>query len=88
MNLFYVACVIQCFAGVYSLAMRVGFYFMPALVIALPNIIANMKRPENRKISRLCVMAAFVAYGLYALYTYGSDWPMTYPYHFFWNKIV
>lgn len=88
LNLFYVACVIQCFAGVYSLAMRVGFYFMPALVIALPNIIANMKRPENRKISRLCVMAAFVAYGLYALYTYGSDWPMTYPYHFFWNKIV
>lgn len=85
LNIYYIACVAQCFAGLYSIAMRVGYYFMPSLVIALPNIIKNMKKFDNRKISRLCVMTAFVAYGLYMLYSSGKGWAMTYPYHFFWE---
>lgn len=82
-NVFYFACICQCFGSVNQLAMRVGYYFMPALAIALPNIIANMTNPSNKKISKSCVMTVFVAYGLYALY-HGS-WAMTNPYHFFWS---
>ena len=85
LNLFYFACICQCFGGVYSTAMRVGYYFMPALAIALPNIIANMKNPNNYYVSKRFVMAAFIAYGLYSLYVNGSSWPMTYPYKFFWE---
>lgn len=88
LNLFYFTCICQCFGGVYSVAMRVGYYFMPALAIALPNIIANMENPNNYKLSQGFVMAAFVAYGLYALYTNGNSWPMTYPYHFFWSELM
>lgn len=87
LNVFYMACVAQCFGSVYSIAIRVGYYFMPALVIALPNIIHNMKKSENRKISRLCVMTVFVIYGLYMLYSSGKGWAMTYPYYFFWQNI-
>lgn len=87
LNLFYIACVVQCFAGVYSTAMRVGYYFMPGLVIALPNIVKNMEKVADRKISRLCVMTAFMVYGLYILYASGSGWSMTYPYHFFWQIV-
>lgn len=86
LNVFYMACAVQCFGGVFSIAMRVGYYFMPALVIVLPNIIQNMRNPNNKKISRTCVMAAFAIYGLYSLYSSGIGWAMTYPYHFFWQS--
>lgn len=84
LNLFYFACICQAFGGVSQLAMRVGFYFMPPLVIALPGIVKNMSA-NYRIISRTAVMTIFVLYGLYALYS--SSWPMAYPYHFFWSNI-
>ena len=87
LNVFYMACVAQCFGGVYSIAIRVGYYFMPVLVIALPNIIRNMSNPNNQKISRTCVMAAFAIYGLYSFYSSGKGWAMTYPYHFYWSEL-
>ena len=61
---------------------------MPAIAIALPNIITNMKNSNNYKLSKMCVILAFLVYGLYALYSSGSGWAMTYPYHFFWSEIV
>lgn len=84
LNLFYFACICQCFGSIFMTAIRVGYYFMPALAIALPNIIANMKNPNNKKISRICIITVFVAYGLYALYN--GSWAMTNPYHFFWSR--
>lgn len=85
LNLFYFACICQCLGGVHQLAIRVGYYFMPALAIALPNMIANMTNPNNKKISKICIVPIFVAYGLYALY-HGS-WAMTNPYYFFWSGV-
>ena len=85
LNVFYFACICQCFGGLYSTAIRVGYYFMPALAAALPNIIAGMDDPRSYSLSRKFVMAAFAAYGLYALYSGGHSWAMTYPYHFFWS---
>lgn len=83
LNVFYFACICQCFGSVHQMAMRVGYYFMPSLAIALPNIIANMKKPNDRKVFKSCVFLVFVAYGLYALR--GASWAMTNPYHFFWS---
>jgi len=86
LNIFSFACVCQCFAGLFSTAMRVGFYFMPPLAIAMPNIIANMKRRNNYVLSRNFIMIIFTVYGLYALYR--GSWAMTYPYHFFWSEVM
>lgn len=85
LNVFFFACICQCFGSVNQISMRVGYYFMPALAIALPNIIANMTDPNDKKISRSCIMTVFAAYGLYALH--GASWAMTNPYHFFWSGV-
>ena len=84
LNLFYFACICQAFGGLSQLAIRVGYYFMPPLAIALPGIVKNMTI-NNYKISRPVLISIFAIYGLYALYT--SSWPMAYPYHFFWNNL-
>lgn len=83
LNVFYFACICQCFGGVYAMAMRVGYYFMPAMAIALPNIIVGMDNEDSYWISKICILSIFVAYGLYALH--GGSWAMTNPYNFFWS---
>ena len=87
-NIFYLACLCQAFAGVYYTAMRVGYYFMIALAIGLPDILQDMKseREGDRtyKISYCVVVIIFIIYGLYAIKT--SSWAMAYPYKFFWNQ--
>lgn len=84
LNLFYFACICQVFGGVNHLAIRVGYYFMPPLVLALPGIVKNMMI-SNRRLSRPLIMSIFAVYGLFAMYS--SGWAMAYPYHFFWSKI-
>ena len=83
-NLFYIACVCQAFGGVNQLAMRVGFYFMPYLAIALPNTV-NLKKGNKREFQTnyIVILLAFVVYGLYAIRY--STWEMAYPYYFFWE---
>ncbi len=84
MNIFYFACICQCFGGVFSTAMRVGFYFMPSLAVALPNILTTISNQRDRRLLQYIIFAIFVIYGLYALAT--SSWPMAYPYYFFWEE--
>ena len=87
-NIFYLACLCQAFAGVYYTAMRVGYYFMIALAIGLPEVLQDMKseRDENKsyKIAYGVVVALFIIYGLYAIKT--STWAMACPYKFFWTQ--
>ena len=87
-NIFYLACLCQAFAGVNYTAMRVGYYFMIALAIGLLEVLQDMKseRDENKsyKIAYGVVVALFIIYGLYAIKT--STWAMAYPYKFFWNQ--
>lgn len=87
-NIFYFACLCQAFAGLYYTAMRVGYYFMIALAVGLPEVLQDMKseRDEDKsyKLAYGIVIALFVIYGLYALKI--STWAMAYPYKFFWNE--
>ena len=85
MNLFYVACVCQVFGSVYNTAMRIGYYFMVALVLLLPKLISNMKVKNNALFANIGVNLAFAGYALYSIYT--STWAMAYPHHFFWEII-
>lgn len=43
-NLFYIACLIQALASVNNIIIRVGYYFMPYLCIALPNLIVRRNK--------------------------------------------
>ena len=87
-NIFYLACLCQAFAGVYYTAMRVAYYFMIALAVGLPEVLQEMKSEREGdstyKISYCVVVIIFIIYGLYAIKT--SSWAMAYPYKFFWNQ--
>lgn len=89
-NLFYIACLCQAFGGLYPLAMRVGYYFMPYLAIALPNTIYEFRTGNGRRgrnefiISYMVIFAAFLLFGLYSKKY--ATWAYTNPYVFFWEK--
>lgn len=82
LNLFFVCCVTQVFSNIYSTALRVGYYFIPFVILLIPGIIAEME-PRLRVIARLAVIVFFVAFGLNMLYN--STWAMAYPYYWFWQ---
>lgn len=85
-NLFYIACFCQVFGGLHNLAMRAGYYFMPYLVIALPNLTLEMddnnSTGHTKTLFYIGVLMAFLLYGLYAIRH--STWARAYPYYFFW----
>lgn len=89
-NLFYIACVCQAFSGLNQLVVRVGYYFMIYLIIALPNTIYGIKDDEKPlggkafMIGYAAVFGAFLLYGLSAISAGG--WAHTNPYVFFWQK--
>lgn len=88
-NLFYIACICQAFGGIYSTAMRVGYYFMPYLAAALPNTVSDFqytgKNTEKRDfiLSYVFILIAFALFGLYSLSS--GSWAKTNPYVFFWQ---
>lgn len=88
-NLFYIACLCQCFSGVYNTAMRVGYYFMIYLITALPNTVYDMKNREYKAreqylASYLAMVFIFTIYGLSSIAN--STWAGANPYVFFWQK--
>ena len=86
-NCFYLGVLCMCFGNVNQLAMRVAYYYMIALVIALPNIVMSISNIKNRMITLISIEVAFFIYSLYALWSSGNSWPMSFPYHFFWEEI-
>lgn len=85
MNIFLLACLCQAFGGVYNTAMRVGYYFMMALVLLLPLVIKNMNIKLDKEIFAKIVFISFAAFGLYSIYT--STWACAYPYYFYWQSL-
>ena len=85
MNLFFVACCVQALGGLYSTAIRVGYYFMQALVLLLPLISARTSDAKQAFVMRLVIGVCFVAFGLYSLYN--GSWAMSYPYYWYWATI-
>lgn len=88
-NLFWFACICQAFGNIYTTAMRVGYYFMLGLVIALPNTLMNIRQntmngEKNFRIYYLLISTAFILFGLYSFAN--GTWSMTNPYVFFWQK--
>lgn len=86
MNLFLLACCCQAFGQVHNLAMRITYYFMMALIILLPSVLEKAKMSSGERILlSMLIMGAFVAFGLYSIYS--SVWSMAFPYHFFWESV-
>ncbi len=85
LNIFFVACAVQAFAGVYSIATRVGYYFTLALIFLIPAFVANAKESNERTAARWTFLLAFAAIGLYFIYT--TPFSMSYPYYFFWQEL-
>lgn len=86
LNIFFIACVCQAFSGVYSSAIRMGYYFMITLPLLLPQVINNIDDFRQRQIIRFLVYGCFLSFGLYTLSTKGG-WALSNPYHFFWESI-
>lgn len=83
MNIFYIACVCQIFGNIYGLALRVGYYFVLALVLLLPEIWSSLVLQSNRRIISIGICGCFIIYGLYSIYI--SEWANAYPYRFFFE---
>lgn len=82
LNLFFIACMIQVFGNVYSTALRVGYYFIPYVILLIPGVVEEME-PRLRVIAKLTVVLFFVVFGLSKLHS--ISWAMTYPYYWFWQ---
>lgn len=85
LNIFFVACACQAFGGVYTGALRVGYYFMLVLPLLLPKVIAGMSAPQDRKVCTYLISLAFVAFSLYSIAN--STWAEANPYYWFWEQI-
>ena len=84
LNLFYIACVCQLFAGIYNTAMRVGYYFTLPLTLVIPRAVENMQwNFKEKAMIKILINFAFVLFGLNSLYS--SGWACAYPYSFFWQ---
>lgn len=85
-NLLLLSVVIQCFAPVHSLAMRMNYYYLLFVPILIPKI-ANRSSAKNRMVAKLsvAVMCSFFAvYFIYKGYT-SEDILNIYPYIPFWE---
>lgn len=82
-NLFYVACICQSFSSIYDTAMRVGYYFMIYLIIALPNTIAKFEKKE-KTIIYMIIVVLFMMFGIRNFSSVDS-FAKTNPYVFFWK---
>lgn len=83
MNIFFCACLCLIFSGVYSTAIRVGYYFMIALVFILPIAIRRIRDPRHTLLLRLVIMTCFIWFSLDSII--GTYWAEAYPYFFFWQ---
>lgn len=86
LNIFLFACLAQAFGGIYSTAMRVGYYFMTSLILLLPSVVKNIEDYKTKFLSYLFISVAFIVFGLWSLYN--SGWAMAYPYYFFWRTVL
>lgn len=86
-NILLLSVLLQCFAPLHTLAMRMNYYFLQFLPILIPKI-AVRSSENNKQLSRLSVWVMclfFAAWFIYSAKT-GEDLMMIFPYVTYWSK--
>lgn len=84
-NLFWIACAAQSFSGISNMAGRVAWYFMPVLIILIPNLVVDMQIKE-KAIRRPAICLAGLLAGMVGLMFLRYDTiAAAYPYVPFWR---
>lgn len=78
--------IIQCFAPIHNLAMRMNYYYLLFIPVLLPKVIdeSSKKMCEIANISKYVMSAFFIFRFFYEAY-FGADILQIFPYHFFWE---
>ncbi len=78
--------VLQLFAPLHTLAMRMNYYYMLFIPLLLPKVVEYRSRRWNQVgiIGKYCIMLFFMLY--FFMYMRGSPLDV-YPYHFFWENV-
>lgn len=84
-NLFFIACLIQALGGLYSTAIRLGYYFMIYLALCLPKVIGSFNN-RDKLVFKTLIAACFLIFGLYSIFVSKNSWALANPYNFFWAK--
>ena len=86
-NFLLFSCVIQFFAPVHTLAMRMNYYYIIFIPLLLPRIIAY----RSIRYKQIAVIGRYVMLGFFLVYFFASangDGNLhVFPYHFFWEVI-
>lgn len=85
LNILFLGIIFQTFASINSMAMRISEYFILILIVLIPKMLIELKIKTNKTILYFLFFIGFIALGLYFLYSGGSGWAKTYPYHWFWQ---
>lgn len=87
-NFLLFAIVIQMFAPLHTLAMRMNYYYIIFIPLLLPRIIALRKDRWKQVVvvSRHIMVVFFLAYFFVFAYTGGAL--KVFPYHFFWENVI
>lgn len=84
-NMLVLSVVLQCFAPVHALAMRLNYYYLPFIPILIPKI-ANRCKPCFRSASHISMVVMYVFFLLYFFVRAGGADPLgIYPYVPFWE---
>jgi hypothetical protein len=89
-NFLLMTVLLQCFAPVYNLAMRMNYYFIIFVPVTVPKILKYSKPhiKDVAHVAKLVMVGFFVVYYLYTTYRYcreGLSPLNTYPYVPFWE---
>lgn len=85
-NFLLLTLVLQIFAPLHTLAMRMGYYYMIFIPLLLPRIIAC----RSRRWDQVAVLSRHVMVGFFLLYFFvsASNGALNvFPYHFFWERV-
>ena len=80
--------VLQMFAPLHAVAMRMNYYYMIFIPVMLPKIIEarSAQWEQIARVGRHIMVIFFLVYFFYSAYT-GSDNLNVFPYHFFWEEL-
>ena len=87
-NFLLLSVVLQMFAPLHTIAMRMNYYYIIFIPLLMPNIIRarSKKWEEVAVVARHIMVAFFAMYFFYNAYT-GTGNLEVFPYHFFWEAV-